>query len=178
MLLEPLHSLQERTLLGIHGDAIIRVAAHGKAMLHAAVQVDLVRQAQILQDHFALVSLLGREDRVGLGSRDGQRSLYVFQLLRVDEGRVCGVGDVELSAGWLEVSDHVFAAEAVAYAADFLRCVSFWCLCRGGGCQIRIPPLSMYILPSRETHILTLQLYFVLISTKHESMIGSTVGGK
>lgn len=41
-------------------------------MAHTTVEVDLVRQARVLQDNLTLVAFFGREDEIGLGCRNGQ----------------------------------------------------------------------------------------------------------
>lgn len=127
MLLEPLHALQERVLLGIHGDSLVRVAADGKAVLNAGIQVDLVGQAEVLEDGFGFVALLGWEDGVCLGGGDGQGSLNVLELRGIHERWVCRVSGVEFAGVWPQMADHVLAAEAVAHGADFLcdhACIS------------------------------------------------------
>ena len=71
MLLEPLHRLQERTLLGINRDPIVQIPSHGKTMHHSAIQIDLIRKAQLFQNNLRLVTFLGWENRISLGGGDG-----------------------------------------------------------------------------------------------------------
>jgi hypothetical protein len=64
-LVKPGTGLQEGTLFCVFllGDA--EVAADGKAMLDAAVKIDLVWLLDFLEDDFSLVAFLGWEDLVG-----------------------------------------------------------------------------------------------------------------
>jgi hypothetical protein len=59
-------------------------------------QVDLVGVATLGQDNLGLVALLGGEDLVHLGSRDGEGALEACELLLVDERRVGEVADRDL----------------------------------------------------------------------------------
>jgi len=121
MLLEPLHGLQKGILLGIQADPVLWISADREAVLDTAVQVDLVWQAEVLEDLLGLVALLGREDGIGLGGGDGQWAFHVAQLVALDERRVRRVSGVDLAGVRTQVSDYVFAAEAVAHGADFLE---------------------------------------------------------
>ena len=120
VLLEPLHSLQKCTLLGVSLHAITQIPSYRESMLHTTVQVNLVRQARILEDSFRLVTFLGGEDLIGLGGGDGEWTFHVFELGSIDEGGVRGVPDVDFAGVRAKVPHDVFAAEAVAYATDFL----------------------------------------------------------
>lgn len=62
---DPLHGLQERSLFGILGNVLAHIAAHGKAMLHAAVQGDLVGLLGGGQELFSFFALVRGEDLVG-----------------------------------------------------------------------------------------------------------------
>jgi len=64
VLLEPLQRLQEGVLLGVLLDGELGVASHGEPVRDAAVQIDLVGIAEVLQDILGLDALLLREDRV------------------------------------------------------------------------------------------------------------------
>jgi len=123
MLLEPLHGLQKSILLGIQADPVLWISADREAVLDTAVQVDLVWQAEVLEDLLGLVALLGREDGIGLGGGDGQWAFHVAQLVALDERRVRRVSGVDLAGVRTQVSDYVFAAEAVAHGADFLASI-------------------------------------------------------
>lgn len=61
----------------------------------AAVEVDLVGLAGLLQDLLGLVALVGGEDLVRLGGGDGQGPGDGGQLLLLDEGRVGQVADLD-----------------------------------------------------------------------------------
>lgn len=61
----------------------------------AAVQVNLVGLARLLEDFFRLVAQLGGEDLVGLGSGDGPGAGDGGEFLLVDEGRVGDETDLD-----------------------------------------------------------------------------------
>jgi hypothetical protein len=104
ILVKPDDGLQEGLLLGELLNLDGRVAADGEAVLDARVQVDLVRVARLLEDLLGLVALLGGEDGVGLGGRDGEGARDGGQLVLVDEGGVRDVSDVDAV---LVVADNV-----------------------------------------------------------------------
>lgn len=104
MLVKPVNGLQEGLLLGklLHLDG--RITANGEPMLDLREEVDLVWLASLLEDHLGPVALLGGEDAVGLGGRNGQRARDGCELLLVDKGRV---GDVTGGDTVLVVPDDV-----------------------------------------------------------------------
>ena len=95
MLVEPANRLQEGLLLGKFLWSLGRVAANGKPVHDTREQVDLVRLAALLEDFLGPVTLLGGEDGVGLGGRDGERALEAAELSLLDERRVGHVADVD-----------------------------------------------------------------------------------
>jgi len=123
MLFKPLHRLQKRTLLGISLHTIAQIPTHRKPVLNSTVQINLVRQAQLFQNNLCLMPFLRWEDLICLGGGDGQGSFHVFELGGFDEGGVCGVAGVDFSRVGAQVPDDVFAAETVAYGADFFAII-------------------------------------------------------
>ncbi len=126
---EPRHGLQEGLLLGKPLGLDGGVAADGKAVLDLRVEVDLVGLADLLEDLLGAVALLGGEDGVGLGGRDGQWARDGLELVLVDER---GVGDVADVDAVLVVADDVLRVDDV--------------LVRG---LQRGLPLCVYLLPPR-----------------------------
>lgn len=90
MLAEPSHSLEKGLLLGKLFNLDAGVAADSEAVRNARVQVDLEGLARLDEDLLGLVALLGREDGVSLGCRDGQRAGDGGELVLLDVG---GMGD-------------------------------------------------------------------------------------
>lgn len=66
------------------------------------------------------MSLLRREDRVRLRTRNRQRSLRVLEFGLLDERRVSRKAGVELAEVRAQMAHDVFPTKAVAYSADFL----------------------------------------------------------
>lgn len=64
-------------------------------MNNARKQVDLVGLAPLLEDLLGPVALLGGEDAVGLGGRDGERALEATELVLLDERRVGDIADLD-----------------------------------------------------------------------------------
>lgn len=64
MELEPLHSLEKRPLLRKLDVSIRDIATDGKAVFHAAEQVDLVLLTSFGQDFFGFVALGSRKNAV------------------------------------------------------------------------------------------------------------------
>jgi hypothetical protein len=62
-----------------------QVASDGEAMDDTTVKVDLVGLLGFDQNFFRLVTLLGGEDLVGLGGRDGERSFDSSELVFLNE---------------------------------------------------------------------------------------------
>lgn len=136
MLLEPLHSLQKRILLGIDCSSILRIRSNRKPMLDLGIQIDLIRQPQVFEYLFGLVAFFRRENRICFGGRNGEGALDVFEFVGLDETRMCGVSGVDFAGVGAQVADDVFAAEAVAYGADFLTNTECELMANGGGeCQ-------------------------------------------
>jgi len=68
----------------------------------AREEVDLVGQAELLENDLGPVALLGREDGVGLGGRDGQRARDALELSLVDKrgmGKVANLDPALVVAG-------------------------------------------------------------------------------
>lgn len=64
ILVEPLHSLQERLLLREFEMLLGQVGARGEAMARAGVKHDLVRGLHLRQEVLGLAALVSREDEV------------------------------------------------------------------------------------------------------------------
>ena len=94
-MVKPCHSLVKGLLLGKLLKLLGRIAADGKSMRHAREEVDLIWMPQTLENLLGFVALLGREDAIGLGGRDGQRSSDAFQLLLLDEARMSKVANLD-----------------------------------------------------------------------------------
>lgn len=92
---EPLDSLQKGLLLGKFLGLLTHVATDGKAVVSAAVQVDLVWLAGLLEDFLGLVALVVGEDFIGLGGGDGPRPPNSGKFLLVDKRRVSNEADVD-----------------------------------------------------------------------------------
>lgn len=95
MLVEPGNCLQEGLFLGILLRPLAGVTANGKPVHDTREQVDLVRLAALLEDFLGPVTLLGGEDGVGLGGRDGERALEAAELILINERRVGHVADAD-----------------------------------------------------------------------------------
>lgn len=89
-------------------------------MNDAAVQVDLVWEAGLLEDDFGFVTLLGGEDLVGLSGGDAEGTADGLEFVGFDERRVSDVADVDFVLFGVEITDDVFGAEAVTDGGDFL----------------------------------------------------------
>lgn len=94
-LVKPVDGLEEGLLLGPLLQLLARVAADGKAVHNPREQVDLVRLTSLLEDLLGPVALLGGEDAVGLGGRDGKGALEAPEFVLLDEGRVGDVADLD-----------------------------------------------------------------------------------
>lgn len=95
VVVEPLDGLEESLLLGEPLRLVGQIAPDREAVNGAAVQVDLVGLAGLLEDLFRLVAQLRGEDLVGLGGSDGPRASDGGELLLVDEGRVGDKTDLD-----------------------------------------------------------------------------------
>lgn len=120
MLLEPLHGLKECAFLCVASNRVIWVTSNSKAMLDTTVQVDLVRCAQFLQNFFRFTALLRRKDGVGFGRRNSNRASDSFELVDLDERRVCNVAGVDFALFGVEVADDIFGTKAISNSSDFL----------------------------------------------------------
>jgi hypothetical protein len=74
MLIQPDNSLQKCLLLSKLLNLVAQITAHAKSMHNSTEQIDLIRLLGLRQDYFRFVTLFGRENGVGLGSRDGKRT--------------------------------------------------------------------------------------------------------
>jgi len=110
VLVEPGDGLQESLLLGKALGLDRGVAADGKAVDDLGVEVDLVGLADLLEDLLGAVALLGGEDGVGLGGRDGQGACDGLELVLLDER---GVGDVADVDAVLVVADDVLQTDTL-----------------------------------------------------------------
>lgn len=95
VVVEPLDGLEERLLLGESLCLVGQVASDGEAVHGAAVQVDLVGLAGLLEDLLGFVAQLRGEDLVGLGGSDGPGAGDGGKLLLVDKGRVGDETDLD-----------------------------------------------------------------------------------
>jgi len=111
---------------------------HDLPVLHAAVQIDLIWHADLLQNLLRLVPFIARENRVGLGGTDGQWALDLLELLTVHETRVRCVPGIDLAGVGAQMAYDVLAAEAIAYSPDFL-CRSSQSQWHGRGDWVLIP---------------------------------------
>jgi hypothetical protein len=85
-LVEPLHGLQESSLLGELDLGVLEVAADSETVLDAGVQDHLVRDGtHVLEDLLRLVTLLFGEDGVGFCEvvSDGVLPMLVFFVLNL-----------------------------------------------------------------------------------------------
>ena len=107
-LVEPSNGLQKGLFLRELLNLYRKVATHGKPVFDAREEVDLIRLTSFLEDLLRLVALLGGEDGIGLGGRDGEGAGDGGELVLLDER---GVGDVADVDAVLVVTDDVLAEE-------------------------------------------------------------------
>lgn len=89
-------------------------------MTDTAIEGLGIGQRQRFQDLFRFVSLLGGEDVVLLGRRNGQRTLDGLQFLLFDQTRVRQETDIHLALVGLQEPNNILGAKAVADGTDFL----------------------------------------------------------
>jgi hypothetical protein len=140
-LVEPLHSLEERSLFCELDVLLADVGADGKAVLDTRVENHLVGDAvHLLEQLLGLVALVFGEDVVGLcggnwlvnvtpdvsesvertSSGNREWAGHALDLVLVDERRVCGVTNINALALSQEARD-VLSTKAVSNRADLLR---------------------------------------------------------
>ena len=94
-------------------------------MLDPRVQVDLVRVSVLLQNLLRFVALLGREDGIGFGGGNGQRTGDARKLVFLDKRRVGKEANVDAA---LVVPGNVLlrARQYLAVASDPSSVLSPW----------------------------------------------------
>lgn len=93
---------------------VAQVTPGSESMVHAAIQIDLIRRSDLLKNLLCLVALFGREERVVLRRGYCEWPFDLSQLVNLDITGVCCVTDVQLARVAFEITDHVFATKTVA----------------------------------------------------------------
>lgn len=117
VLIKPSHSLKVRRLLCEFLLLDLEIGANGETMLNTTVKSNLIRQLLLLKNILNFPPQLSRENLINLRSSNTQWTLCRLNLFRRKERRMSYKTRVDAFSG-SEVTDDVFAAEAIAYGAD------------------------------------------------------------
>lgn len=124
VLIEPLHGLQEGAFLCISSNRVFWVTSNSKAMLDAAVQIDLVGCTQRLQNLFGFMTFFCGEDHIGFGCGDCNRTCEGFKFIGINERWVSKVARINFTFFGVKMTDDIFGTEAIANSSDFLPYIS------------------------------------------------------
>lgn len=87
VLIKPMNRLQESLLLGKFLDLDACVASNRESMRHTREQINLVWLLGLNKNGLGFMTLLGWENRICFGGRDGERSLDSGKLFLIDEAK-------------------------------------------------------------------------------------------